>query len=119
MRKILIVDDVKANRIILARMAENVGYITFQASDGLVALAILESNSDIDCVVTDCQMPNLDGPGLLAKIREKDSNTPIIVYSSYLSILQLKGLIDKGASAILETPIEQHALTHVLHRFLC
>lgn len=97
---------------------EKAGYSTIQASDGLAALRILEDNVDIDCVLTDCQMPNLDGPGLISRIREKDITIPIIVYSEYLTIRELEDLISHGATCFLDTPISLHVLHTQLHRVI-
>jgi CheY-like chemotaxis protein len=117
MKKILLVDDERMNRIRLGTILESMGYSVTQASDGLIALTILTDNPDIKCVVTDCQMPNLDGPGLIARIRNNGSTFPIFVYSAYRSINEVAKLIDQGATAFLVYPVTEENIADYLNRY--
>jgi len=66
---ILLVEDSIATRIQEKRILEAAGYRVITAVDGLDGLQKLRSHS-VDAVVTDVQMPNLDGLGLTTKIRQ-------------------------------------------------
>lgn len=70
-RNILIVDDHIANRNLMEKQLEYIGCNVFSASDGLEALAIYD-NESIDLIITDCQMPNMNGFELARVIREKE-----------------------------------------------
>jgi len=118
MKTILIVDDERTNRIRLAQIANSLGFSTILASDGLKALSVLEDNPDIDCVVTDCQMPNLDGPGLVSRIRTGNTKLLILIYSAYRSLNEISSLLEKGANAFLNYPVTRENLGEYLNRYL-
>lgn len=79
--KILIIDD---NSKLLADALPMYGYETDTASDGLIALKLLEDNQDYDLILLDVVMPNLDGWETLKAIRqnEKTAHIPIIMLTS-------------------------------------
>jgi len=119
MKKILLVEDNSANRLLFSRIFSSLGYICICASDGQRALHTLEDNPEIACVFSDCQMPILDGPGLAQELRQRrGAKFPILLYSSFLSAKELEELKRKGASAVLSYPltpalVKKH-LTHYL-----
>ena len=53
------------------------------ARDGVEALAVLEANQDIDLVVTDINMPRMDGLSLLQKLQENEEKLSTIIVSAY------------------------------------
>lgn len=118
MPKLLIVDDDRINRMRLAQTAQSLGFTTVMASDGLRALAVLEDNPDIACVVTDCQMPGLDGPGLILRIRAVDADLPILVYSAFRTVKEVATLLEQGATGFLSYPVSRENLGEYLHRYL-
>src|SRR5262249_22368101 len=67
---ILVVDDDRNIRRMLATALEAAGYIVVEASDGAQALARLGGASAIDLVVTDVRMENMDGIRLLEQIKQ-------------------------------------------------
>ena len=82
-KRVLIVDDNRTNRRILAHQVSNFKMVPFTAVDGLDALQWLENNQ-VDVAILDMQMPRLDGKGLALKIREKFDSTelPLIMFTS-------------------------------------
>lgn len=68
---VLIVDDDRRIRELLRLIMENAGYTVLEARDGLQALAILHSQPAPMIVLTNHQMPRLDGQGLLRKVLEE------------------------------------------------
>jgi CheY-like chemotaxis protein len=79
-KKVLVVDDDKLLRDSLAEALTEHGYLVSQAADGEEALAAAEKNVP-DVLITDVMMPNLDGIGLLQKLRHTTwgANIPTIV----------------------------------------
>jgi two-component system nitrogen regulation response regulator NtrX len=81
MSVVLIVEDVPALReqyaYDLRRLA---GHDTLTAADGDEALAILESEP-VDCVILDLEMPGTDGFEVLRRLRARDNQVPVIVYT--------------------------------------
>lgn len=119
MRKVLLADDSKSNRMLLSQMIHSLGYIPLLASDGARALRMLEDNPDIACVITDCQMPELDGPGLIRAIRnELGSPVPVLVYSAYLGLKEVAALLDQGADRFLNYPLKREDVKESLDGML-
>ena len=81
MSRILTVDDSKAIRMIVGKQVIELGFEVDEAEDGLLGLAKLEEIS-YDLVILDVTMPNLDGPGMLAKMREAGNKTPVLMLTS-------------------------------------
>lgn len=78
MNKILIVDDSKEIRDILSKMLSLMGFEAAVASNGNEALNLFLTNS-FDLVLTDLEMPDLDGWTLALHIKDKSPNTPVVL----------------------------------------
>jgi len=106
-KKILVVDDNLTNRAILKSQLEQWKLTTVLASSGQEALDILSVNPAFDLVLTDMQMPFMDGIMLAQKIRDLYPLIPIILLSSigdeYKNDQQL-------FHSVLSKPIRQHVL---------
>lgn len=81
MARILTVDDSKAIRMIVSKQVQELGFEVDEAEDGLLGLAKLDE-CIYDLVVLDVTMPNLDGPGMLARMRESGNKTPVLMLTS-------------------------------------
>ncbi|MGC4121010.1 MAG: response regulator [Myxococcales bacterium] len=81
MTRILTVDDSRAVRNIVAKEVRALGFEIDEAEDGQQGLAKLEEVL-YDLVLLDVNMPVLDGPGMLAKMRELGNQTPVIMLTS-------------------------------------
>jgi CheY-like chemotaxis protein len=102
----------------LAQVARSLGYHPVLASDGARALAVLEDNPDIACVVTDWQMPGLDGPALIRALRAAGNPVPVLVYSAFRSVSEVAGLLEQGATGFLPYPVPREALGEYVERFV-
>lgn len=105
---VLIVDDSAAIRKILQRLLvqADVGLgDTFEASDGLEALAQLRAQS-VDLVLSDINMPQLDGFGLLEQIRATAawSTLPVIMVSTEGGQEQVMRALHLGANGYVRKP---------------
>ncbi len=108
---ILIVDDSKAARKMLAGFLRRYGFHTIEAKDGLEALDIID-RLQVDMVLTDFQMPQMDGSQLTKKIRNNhpDSDMGIIGLSSHDSSDLAIRFIKAGASDFLAKPFQKEEL---------
>jgi PAS domain S-box-containing protein len=103
---VLIVDDVASNRKLVRANLEAEGFQTFQASDGVEALEILEREK-IDIIISDILMPRMDGYRLCHEIRhhERFSGIPIIFHTStYTSPSDEKVALEFGGDKFLRKP---------------
>src|SRR3954453_19815800 len=81
MARILTVDDSRSVRMIVVREVQSMGHEVEEAEDGEKGLEKLEAGS-FDLVILDVTMPVLDGPGMLAKMRERGNKTPVLMLTS-------------------------------------
>lgn len=81
MPRILTVDDSRTVRMILTKQVSELGFEIDEAEDGEQGLAKLEEVS-YDLILLDVTMPVLDGPGMLARMREKGDKTPVLMLTS-------------------------------------
>jgi two-component system chemotaxis sensor kinase CheA len=117
---ILLAEDSIATRTQEKRILENAGYEVITAVDGKDAFNKLKTRS-FDGVISDVQMPNLDGLGLTAKIRENKeySELPIILVTSLASDEDKKRGADAGANAyITKGNFNQDVLLETLRRLV-
>ena len=77
--KILVVDDSRVFRKKICNLLEVHQYSVLAADDGAEALKKIQENPTIDLVITDYEMPNMDGFALTQKIREKHDKNEIAV----------------------------------------
>src|ERR1019366_1610779 len=76
------------------------------ARDGVEALTVLEANQDVDLVVTDINMPRMDGLSLLQKLQESDEKLSTIIVSAYGDIANIRTAMNRGAFDFLTKPID-------------
>lgn len=81
MDKVLIIDDEKDLRIVIADFLIKEGYSVFDAENGEIGLEILEEHPDIKCVVLDVMMPVMDGWSTLREIK-KHHEVPVIMLTA-------------------------------------
>jgi DNA-binding NtrC family response regulator len=104
---ILIVDDDPVQRRLLEAMAVRFGYQALTADGGDAALALLDGPqaSRIDCVILDLVMPDLDGLGMLAKMRERGLRMPVIVQTAHGGIDNVVSAMRAGAADFVVKPV--------------
>lgn len=80
-RKVLVVDDSSVSRLLIRSLLERHYLTVLEASDGIEALKALEENKDICLVITDYNMPNMDGEEFIVKTREIYSRNELAIMS--------------------------------------
>jgi DNA-binding NtrC family response regulator len=118
--RILIVDDDPVQRRLLEAIAAKAGYETATAEGGETALAIMRASDPpaIDCVVVDLVMPDLDGLGVLAAMRELQLNIPVIVETAHGGIDNVVSAMRAGAVDFVVKPVGPERLTVSLRNAL-
>lgn len=103
---ILIADDDPVQRRLLEAMVRRFGYQTHVVESGDQAVAALSApNAAIDLAILDLVMPELDGMGVLAAMREKGLNVPVIVQTAHGSIETVISAMRAGASDFVVKPV--------------
>ena len=116
-RRILIVDDDPLVHGSLAESFQAQSYSVATASDGLQALQVLE-RGPVDVVVTDLKMPKLDGLELLARIRDRYPQLPVIILTGFGDVPAAVEAMRRGASDFLTKPIQPEELDGAIQRAL-
>ncbi|MEA2933615.1 MAG: hypothetical protein QOD74_261 [Variibacter sp.] len=93
--RVLIVDDDPVNRRLVENMVSRFGYAPMLAEGGVQAMRILSASDGepIDCMILDLVMPDLDGMGVLGRMREEGISLPVIVQTA-------QGGVDTAVSAM-------------------
>ena len=104
-RKVLIVDDDQIWLRLIKKKFEGYSdaFDTETAVDGLEAVEKLKEHA-VSLVVTDLQMPNMDGLTLLAHLSEQYPDIPVIIMTAYSSPNSKKSVLDGGAAGYIEKP---------------
>lgn len=110
--RVLIVDDDTALTRALSRYLVSAGFATHTAASGVEAEAVLVKRT-VDMVLTDINMPELDGFGLLRRVRDRDLALPVVLMTGSPSDELARAAFDNGATTYLLKPIEQGRLVSV------
>ena len=106
MATILIVDDDPVQRRLLEAMVRRFGHEAVVVEGGEVAVAALTGRETaIDCVVLDLVMPDLDGLGVLARMREAGMSIPVIVQTAHGGIDNVISAMRAGAADFVVKPV--------------
>jgi adenylate cyclase len=120
--KILVVDDeLDLQELIKRRFRREIrqGEFVFDfASDGLEALEKVQSDSEIDLVISDLNMPRMGGLSLLEHLTEFDEQLKTIVISAYGDMDNIRAAMNRGAFDFVTKPIDFHDLTITVKKSL-
>ena len=110
-KKVLFVDDDRILRRMIQKKFEKYEdtFSAITAEDGLDAVEKLKQNT-ISLVVTDLQMPRMDGFALLAHLSEKYPDIPVIVQTGYGTPKSKKSALERGAAGYIEKPFKVEQL---------
>jgi class 3 adenylate cyclase len=107
---ILFVDDEPdLEALVLQKFRKRIreGAVSFMfAHDGLEALQSLEAHPHVDMVVSDINMPRMDGLSLLAKLQEADDKKSTVIVSAYGDMSNIRTAMNRGAFDFLTKPID-------------
>ena len=116
---ILIVEDEEPIRIMMVSLFKRIFNRVDEASDGKEGYEKFKANPKLyDIVLTDISMPKLNGIEMTKKIREVDALIPILVLSAHNESEKLIQIINSGADAFLQKPLDVLAIGRGLYK-LC
>jgi diguanylate cyclase (GGDEF)-like protein len=105
--RLLIVDDVPDNRIILTRRFERQGFEIAEASGGVEALDLIQ-RKEFDVVLLDVMMPDMSGIDVLRRIRQRFSSAalPVIMVTANALSENVVEALDSGANDYITKPVD-------------
>ena len=108
--RILVVDDEPDLEVLIQqkfRRQIRDGAISFLfAHDGVEALKLLGENADVDMVVTDINMPRMDGLSLLKRLQENEEELSTVIVSAYGDMANIRAAMNGGAFDFITKPID-------------
>lgn len=119
MKTVMVVDDSRAVRESLKYFLNEEGYSVLEGQDGQEGLDLLKDNK-ADLIMTDVNMPVMDGLTMISKVRETDKHkfTPILV----LTTESQQSVMDKGreigATGWIVKPFDNEKVSKVLKKVL-
>jgi two-component system chemotaxis response regulator CheY len=116
-KKVLTVDDSRTIRNMLLVTLNNAGFDTVQAEDGVEGLEVLEESSP-DVIVTDINMPRLDGFGFIEGVRQNDRfrAIPILVLTTESDAEKKNRAREAGATGWIVKPFDPSKLIAAIER---
>ena len=118
-KSILVVDDTRSMRAMVAAVLEGAGYEVAQAGDGLEALELARTRV-FDMVVTDHNMPRMDGVTLVRALRalpEYDEVALIVLSTETGAELKAKGR-EAGATGWMAKPFDPQRMLDIVAKFI-
>jgi two-component system, chemotaxis family, chemotaxis protein CheY len=118
-KKVLVVDDSSAIRESVSYVLDQAGYGVVQAGDGLEGLEKLKEGG-FDLIVTDVNMPNLDGIGLTRKVREQGQHKflPIVVLTTESQQSKMQEGKEAGATGWIVKPFDSEKLLGIVKKLI-
>jgi len=116
-RQVLVVDDNKAVQDVLSRMLSFLGYDVTVADNGLEAGTLFLTGS-YDLVITDLEMPLMDGWELSRLIKERSPNTPVMVVSGSCDVTHWEKTNMHCVDAIILKPFKLKEIEGTVRRLL-
>lgn len=115
----MIVDDSPSVRHVNSKLVKNAGMQAIIAKDGLEALEMLQTSEELpDVILTDVEMPRMDGYELLASLKKTENlrNVPVVMITSRTSHKHRQKALDLGVSEYLTKPYEDTKLIETVKK---
>jgi two-component system chemotaxis response regulator CheY len=115
---VLIVDDMDLARKYIRRVLQVLGFEHFsEAANGRAAMEAMNAEH-FDLIVTDYNMPEMDGCELVQSIRERDATIPILMVTSENDVSRLSAVEQAGVSAICDKPFTPAHVKSLVQRVM-
>lgn len=117
-KKILAVDDSKTMREMVSCTLKNAGFDMIEAIDGLDALRVLEEDPKVDLIITDLNMPHMDGFGLIDALRANPlyKYVPILILTTESDAQKKERGKTAGATGWIVKPFSPEKLVQVVNK---
>jgi EAL domain-containing protein (putative c-di-GMP-specific phosphodiesterase class I) len=115
--RVLVVDDDAGIRRVCSRVLGGEGWQVTLAENGRAAIEEVEkAGVPYDCVLSDVNMPELDGYGLAATLRQRDEDLPVLLMTGDPSLDGAVRAMDHGAISYITKPFHHEALAEAVAR---
>ena len=119
-KTILLIDDEEMVINIIEMMLKEIGYKVLKAHNGHEGLQLFKTNkSKIDLIISDLEMPNMNGNEVLDKLREIDPEIKVMLSSGALTDMDEQEVIDSGFDGFLKKPYSIMTLCEKMSEVFC
>ena len=117
MKKMLLVDDSKAVRLVGRRCTNALGFETLEAENGEAALEVMRLNPDVDVVLLDWNMPVMDGMTFLKRLREetRERQPVVVMCTTENDMKRIVEAMQAGANEYIMKPFTEDIVRDKLH----
>jgi len=118
-KSIVVAEDFNVSRKIIVSTLAKEGYKVMEAADGNEALALFDGRS-VDLLITDFNMPNMNGAELIKKVRSNSTYEyiPILLLTTEVRQEKIQQAIDGNITACIKKPFETEDFLKVVKRAL-
>ena len=113
-QRLLLIDDSLSVRRVVSRLLERAGYQVVTASDGQEALDLLRQDPHFQAILTDLEMPRVNGFEVIEDVRRRDASIPIIVMTTRAGEKHQRLAFQLGASDYFSKPVDEALLTRCI-----
>ncbi len=117
-KKILIVEDVKTNHMLIDRILRRTSAKLLWAMDGEKAVEMCREDDSIDIVLMDIRLPKLNGYDATREIRKFRKDIPIIAQTAYVMPEEKGKVLEVGCNELITKPIVKEVLLETVSRFI-
>jgi len=116
MAKVLLVDDARASRMIVGKIVKKLGHeVIGEAENGELGFAAYKELKP-DLVLSDVEMPILDGHGMVRKIIEFDSNATVVMLTTVVNAQFIQKIMADGAMDAVKKPATADKLEKIFNQ---
>lgn len=119
-KTILIADDSESIRQLLSATLESSGYNVLVGVDGEDALSLLNNGTAVDLVITDLNMPKIDGIGVVKGVRQNDKHKfiPVLLLTTESQMAKKEEAKKAGATGWIVKPFVEEKFLSVVKKVL-
>jgi len=115
---ILLVEDEPLICRLIQKLLQDHGYRVTTAADGVLGLEAFKSGSKIDIVVSDLDLPRMDGFRMCREIRRKDPGAKLLLWSGFIDPSTRELMLGSGIADIIDKPCKGHHLLEKIRELL-
>jgi len=117
-KKILVVEDVKTNHMLIDRILRRTSAKILWAMDGAKAVDMVKNDDSIDIILMDIRLPKLNGYDATREIRKFRKDIPIIAQTAYVLPEEKGKVLEVGCNDLITKPIAKDILLETVSKFI-
>ena len=118
-KTILLIDDEALVTDICEMMLKKLGHKVLKAHSGSEGIKLYESNrNQIDLIISDLNMPEMNGQEVVDKLRRMDHNIKVLLSSGGLSVAEENKVVSRGFNGFLKKPYNMNTLSEKIAEIL-